>query len=360
MKSWPGVASVVFPYLQVYTAHGKTFRYYRRGGLRIRLHAEPSSLAFAHEYESAKATFETGAKPDKKPRAVTLPGSLKALFAAFKLSPEYASKITVATRLHYDRSFAPLIEKYGDLPVASLPRAWVLARRDELAATPRKADHLVAMIRRLMNWAIDREWRKDNPAVRIGALATSKKHRPWTDDEIAIMTSPAAGVVAGPVLLSLYTALRLGDVLALPPAAYDGEVIRVTQSKTKRHAAAKQLEIPVHPVLRRALANLDRSRPAICCRPDGNAWKIDHFKHVFVATRRALNLAPDLHFHGLRGTAASRMAEGGASNLQIGAVTGHLSPAMVDYYASGARQKTLAQSAIDSLPVKRIQKGAKK
>jgi integrase len=354
------VASIVFPYLQVYGAHGKTFRYYRRGGVRIRLLAEPNTLAFAEEYESAKLRFETQTPGEKPVRNAPLPGSIKALYAAFKVSPEYA-KLTPESRKHYDRSFLPIIQDYGDLPVAQASRAWVLILRDELAATPRKADHLVAMIRRIMNWAIDREWRRDNPALRIGMLANSRKHRAWTDEEIAAMTSPAAGPVAGPVLIGLYTALRRGDVLSLKPEAYDGQVIRVLQSKTKKHAAAKVLEIPVHPVLKRMLDSMDRSRSTICRRADGGAWTLAHFSHAFAATRKRLGLAEDLHFHGLRGTAASRMAEGGASNLQIGAVTGHLSPAMVDYYASGARQKTLAMDAIASLPTQRIRKkGAKK
>lgn len=348
------MALVVFPHLQVYTAHGKTFRYYRRGGKRWRLEGDPGSVEFAQAYESAKLEFETGKRQPAPSRNRAAPGSFRALYEAFRQSPEYRDKITLESRKHYDRSFAPLIAKYGDRKVATMPRAWIIARRDELAATPRKADHLVAMLRRVLNWAVDHEWRKDNPAVRIGTLAESVKHRAWTDEEIEVMTGPEASVVAGPIIISLYTALRLGDVLRLTPAAYDGKVIRVWQSKTKRSKNAKELVIPVHPVLKRLLDRMDRTRPTICLRPDGQPWKIDHYKKLFAATRRTLNQAPDLHFHGLRGTAASRMAEGGASNQQIGAVTGHLSPGMVDYYASGARQELLAQKAIDSLPAKPI------
>ncbi|MDE8343245.1 MAG: tyrosine-type recombinase/integrase [Acidocella sp.] len=347
------MATVVFPYLQVYAARGQVVRYYRRGGKRWRLPGDPGSVEFAQAYEAAKHEFESGVRPVKT-RATTTPGSFKALFEAFRLSPEYRDKITPESQRHYDRAFAPLIEKYGDKRVATMPRAWVIARRDELAATPRKADHLVAMIRRLMNWAVDHEWRKDNPALRIGTLAQSVKHRAWTDHEIATMTGPEAGIIAGPIIISLYTALRLGDVLSLTPSAYDGECIRITQSKTKRHKNAVELVIPAHPVLRQLLSKLNRSRPKICLRADGEPWKIDHFKKVFAATRKRLGMAPDLHFHGLRGTAASRMAEGGASDQQIGAVTGHLSADMIRHYSSGARQRLLAKGGIDSLPQKAI------
>lgn len=168
---------------------------------------------------------------------------------------------------------------------------------------------------------------------------------PWRDAEIAIMTGPHAGALALPVLIALYTAQRLGDVLRLPWSAYDGETIRLRQGKT-----GAELALPVHPVLQAALATAPRTAITICTRPDGHAWKADHFKHRFARTRERLGLPDDMHFHGLRHSAASHLAEAGCTHAEIAAITGHKSAAMVSHYTRGAAQKKLAQAAIARLP----------
>ena len=49
--------------------------------------------------------------------------------------------------------------------------------------------------------------------------------------------------------------------------------------------------------------------------------------------------------HGLRKNATIELAEAGCSNAQIKAITNYETDAMVDHYASGARQKVLAREA---------------
>jgi integrase len=152
-----------------------------------------------------------------------------------------------------------------------------------------------------------------------------------------------------PVLLALYIGQRLGDVLRMPWSAYDGQTIALTQSKT-----GSRLAVAVHPVLKGALDASDKTAVTICARADGHSWKPDHFKHKFGAMRAKLGLTEDVHFHGLRHSAASRLAEAGASDAQIQAVTGHKTRAMVEHYSAGARQKALAKSAIAMLPERQI------
>ncbi|GLR68880.1 hypothetical protein GCM10010909_35620 [Acidocella aquatica] len=114
------------------------------------------------------------------------------------------------------------------------------------------------------------------------------------------------------------------------------------------------MTIPVHPVLKAALDAAPKNAVTICTRTDGHAWKKDHFAHVYSETRIKLGLANDVHFHGLRHSSASHMAEAGASDGQIQAITGHKTRAMVERYTAGAKQKILAKGAITHLPRKRI------
>ncbi len=53
-----------------------------------------------------------------------------------------------------------------------------------------------------------------------------------------------------------------------------------------------------------------------------------------------------LTFHGLRYTAAARLAEAGCSLKEIAAVTGHRSLSMIEKYSRDADQKRLAGAAI--------------
>ena len=50
--------------------------------------------------------------------------------------------------------------------------------------------------------------------------------------------------------------------------------------------------------------------------------------------------------HGLRKTAARKIAEAGATEEQIRAVTGHTTSRMVAHYTKGANQRKLAKGAI--------------
>jgi integrase len=116
------------------------------------------------------------------------------------------------------------------------------------------------------------------------------------------------------------------------------------------------MTIPLHPDLRPALRKARKTITAltICTRSDGQPWGSGaHFSREFGKMRDKLGLPADLHFHGLRHSAASRLAEAGASDAQIMAITGHKSTAMIRLYTSGARQKVMAISAISKLPRKR-------
>lgn len=339
------MAPVDLPYLNTYRVRGRLFAYYRRNALRVRLRGEPGSPEFLAAYAAAHARAEAAIAgvrvPGLKPPA---PGSFGALVALYRSAPEYR-KLADGSRAGYDRILKPLLDRFGDLPVASIPRAWVLAMRDELQDTPRAANYRVAVISRLLNFAIDRGLRTDNPAARVQSLACGPGHRRWTNAEVAAMTGAEAGDVALPVMIALHTAQRLGDVLRLLWSAYDGERIRLRQSKT-----GADLVIPVSEDLKAVLDATRRQAAVICTTEAGRAWKPDWFKHRFAQVRAKLGLPDDMHFHGLRHSRASELAEAGASDAEIQAVTGHKTRAMVARYTRGARQEHLARAAIARLP----------
>lgn len=336
------MAPVDLPYLQIVTSKGRAYGYYRRGNLRARIKGNPGSAEFLAAYQSvhAQAEADDATPPDG---LFTIKGSLRALWLAYRASPEWR-QIKPITQDGYARLIEPLLTKYGDGLIVDLKPAWIIRRMDEM--TPARANHFLSVIRLLLNWSIPRGWITHNPATAIKRRKYKvESHRVWTIEEIAAMTSKKSGPIALPIMIALYTGQRLGDVLKLPWSAYDGSSITIAaQGKT-----GARVVVPCLPELQSALNDADRRAVVICTRRDGHAWKERHFKSIFMKTRQRLGLPDDLHFHGLRHSAASRMAEAGCSPHEIAAITGHKSLSMVSRYTQQASQDSLAKAAITRL-----------
>lgn len=343
------MVSLKLPFIQLYTVAGKQYAYFRRGSQRVRLSGELGSKEFFEAYESAKQSFV--AQKQGVPSDAPLPAnSLGALIVAWRGSVEYKN-LKLKTRNGYEWGLSGVPAPALRLPVAKMNRPWIIRTRDSLSETPGKANYFVTVIKAVLFWGMDRGWIASNPAMKIKRLKGGGGYRRWTDNEIAAFTSERAGAFVVPVLLGLYTGQRRGDVLSMSWNAYDGQCITTVQGKT-----GAEVIVPVHPVLKAALdaAKASRSSVKICVRPDGKPWGESHFGHAFADMRSALGLPDDVHYHGLRHSAASRMAEAGASDSQIQAVTGHKTRQMVELYTAGARRKQLAKDAIEKLPVGRI------
>ena len=140
--------------------------------------------------------------------------------------------------------------------------------------------------------------------------------------------------------IGLYTGQRESDCLAMSWHDYDGEYIHVVQIKT-----GTKLRIPVHPELKTALDSEMRVSPIILTTATGKPFRGANFRFHFGNAVKAVGLV-GLSFHGLRYTAAARLAEAECSLKEIAAITGHKSLAMIAKYSRDADQKRLAGAAI--------------
>lgn len=185
-------------------------------------------------------------------RPLDVPGSLAALITAYKASAEWKN-LRPATRTDYLKALDPLHGRYGHLPVKTMPREFVMRLKDQYAEkdgvpTPRRANRMIAVLRLLLSWGVDRGWRRDNPALRPRLLPTHGGYRPWTDREVAAFLASAPAELAFAARLALATGQRKADLLRLTWSAWDGSAIEVVQAKT-----GARLWIPAHRELRAAL-----------------------------------------------------------------------------------------------------------
>ncbi len=286
----------------------------------------------------AERTMEINRTLRGTPRMIA-PGSLTDVMVLYKRAPEFRT-LRDGTRREYARHLDTLSELWGDYDIAKIKRKHVMALRDSQAETPAKANHLVSVLRVILNFAIDRDYRPDNPAKGIKKLPTGPGHATWPDEAVDRFLAVAPPMMVLALKLGMYTGQRQGDVLEMCWSDYDGQRIKVVQNKT-----GVKLSIPVHANLWETLDATQRISPIILTTKTGRPFRSSNFRSQFASAIKAAGLS-GLTFHGLRYTAAARLADAGCNLKQIAAITGHKSLAMIEKYSRDADQGRLAGAAI--------------
>jgi integrase len=315
----------------------RVYHYAWRGGPR--LEGEPGTAAFV-------AAFNKAIAEAKSPIA----GDLKSLIAAYVKSTDF-TKLAERTKRDYLRLLAVIEEKYGRMPLSLLgtkaARAQLLAWRDTLAAkSERQADYAWTVLARVLSWAKNRGLIETNPCVKGGRIyEADRTDRIWTDEHEAAFMASAPVHLRMALQLALWTGQRQGDLLSLPWSAYDGETIRLRQSKT-----ATRVSVPVGKPLKEMLDAAPRRAKTILTNMDGEAWTADGFRSSWRKACAAAGVT-GVTFHDLRGTAVTRLALVECTVPEIATLTGHslkdVQNILDTHYL--ARDPRLARSAVTKL-----------
>ncbi len=309
---------------------GRVYYYHRKTGERL-----PEDIA---ERAARALEINAGLGKPRRPRE----GTLAAVATEYRKSPEYKS-LRTKTRKNYARCIDFLCERWGAFSVAGIRRKHVLALRDQLGDTPATANTAVKMLRVLLAFAVEREYRQDNPAKGIKKLTTGPGYSAWPDWAIERFLETAPPMMVLAMKLGLHTGQREADVLGMSWHDIDRGVIHVVQGKT-----GAKLAIPMHSDLRGAVESQERVSPMILTTETGKPYRGSNFRYHWVKAMKAAGLE-GMTFHGLRYTAATKLAEAGCSLKEIAAITGHRSLAMLEKYSRGADQQKLARAAIRRL-----------
>lgn len=141
--------------------------------------------------------------------------------------------------------------------------------------------------------------------------------------------------------LALYTGQRRGDLVAMTRAHRKGGEIRVKQDKTD-----EELWIWEHSNLTTELDLDTDAHMSLLTTSQGKGFDAVYFRAWFADAIDDAGLPDDCVLHGLRKTAASRLAEAGCTEAEIKSITGHVSSQMVALYTKRANQKKRAKAAI--------------
>ena len=329
--------------------HGKwRVRARRKGYVTHYFNSRPGTNEFTEEYrrwlEGETIDSNRSAAPVGKR------GSVSALIEKLYRSGEWGN-LGDSTKTTYRGIFERFREAYGDKPVDSLERRHVREMVAAKAKTPAAANNLLRMIRMLMRFAIEEEWRKDDPTVGVKAFKKKKDKEEdgfhtWTEEEIANYEAhwPVGTKQRLALALLLYTGQRRSDVVTMGRQHIKDGRMQVVQQKT-----GARLAIPVHQDLRAILDGADKTNMTFLVTSFGKPFTAAGFGNWFREACNAAGLPKQCAAHGLRKAACRRLAEAGYSVNQIAAISGHKTLKEVERYTRAASQKLLAEAAVKGL-----------
>jgi hypothetical protein len=161
--------------------HGRERFYFRRNrGPRVPLIGRPGSPEFMASYERAAI----GEGPERAPQLRGAPGTFDRLTQDYFASPEFLS-LAPSTKKTYRSVIERLLpdEGIGHRLVREMTREHIRRILAKHAATPGAANSVLQKLKVLLHFAIDNNWRRDDPTLRIKKFAKGEFHT-WTEDEI--------------------------------------------------------------------------------------------------------------------------------------------------------------------------------
>jgi integrase len=293
------------------TSKGKDYYYAWRGGPRLR--GKPGSPEFIASYNEA---IESRRIPDAT--------RFRSLVVLYKGSGDY-KKLADSTR----RNWAPWLDRisqhFGDLSIAQFDRPEkirpIIRRwRNKWEDKPRAADYGMQVLSRVLSYAVDPLGKiASNPCEGIKQLySVNRSEIIWTDADIAELKKFCSPEIAHVVDLAAHTGLRLGDLLRLSWSHIKEDRIEITTGKSKHLIIAT---IPLYDDLQAVLARIPKRSPRVLTNSRHRPWR--WFGTVFTRAKIAASMNDrNLHFHDLRGTAATRFYNAGLSERVIAEIMG--------------------------------------
>lgn len=322
-------------YVERIISKGRVYHYYKRNGKRHgSLLGEVGTLEFTTEYDRIHKTF------GRLDAGVTF-GTISALVHEYKQSADFLT-LSEKSKSDYGHHLERIKFHMGEHHIKVVTRAAVMIYRDKLQHKPATCNYRMAVLRRLMSFAVDRGYIEVNPATKPKKLEIGT-WEPWTQAQIEAMRMTAKQGLRTALYLALYTGQRQADIMSMTWARDKKQRIEVRQEKT-----GNIVSIPIHRDLRSYLSTIEKnSSTNMVVSSKGVPYKQNHFKHEWKDEMNRFGIQ-GVVFHGLRKNATNSLLEAGCTEHEVSAITG-MSAQMVRHYAKRVNQSKLADSAMAKL-----------
>lgn len=320
------------------TADGRRVVYWYAWEGGPRLPGEPGTPEFVAAYNAAVAD-----------RTATPAQTLAGLVGRYRASPEYA-KLADATRKEWSRWLDRVGSDARRADIGGM--SWrmlddrrakgpLLDWRDQWAATPRKADYAIQVLRRVLAFGVARGLLAYNAAEGVPQLYKSDRaDQVWTEAEIArfvaAATTPEIGFI---IRLACLTGLRRGDLarlswshvgpsaIVMPTGKSRGrvnQIIPLIAETRQLLAEIRTLQQARHAAIQARAAAKGYPEPAtpatVLSTQRGQPFTVHWIAHAVVDTKNKCGISK--HLHDARGTFATRLRRAGLTAPEIADVLG--------------------------------------
>jgi integrase len=176
-----------------------------------------------------------------------------------------------------------------------------------------------------MSYAVRNGKLSVNPCAKIEKLYKSNRSDViWTDAHLALLQKHASPDVFRAAKLSSLTGLRQDDCMTLKWTELDKLAIEKVTAKSiskRRKSDPKIAIIPMYKELKEFLSSIERDNTYVLTSSKGEPWS--GFSSSWNDTLKKAGLDKlDLHFHDLRGTAATKFYSIGLTVTDIALILG--------------------------------------
>lgn len=295
--------------LHAVKAKGRIYYYAWRGGPRI--NSEFGTPEFHAEFAETR-----------NPLAGLDTKRLSAWITLYRASDEFKGLADTTRRV-----WAPWLDlvrdEFGDLSIRQFERPKIRVDirrwRNKWKDRPRAADTGKQVLSRILSYAVAEGGLTTNPCEGLPNLYQSNRAEIiWDDDSLNRLCKAASPEVANAARLAALTGLRQADLLKLAWSHVGANAIEITTGKSRGRRTAI---IPLTRDLKRLLKALPRRSTAILTNSDGRPWR--GFGSSWNKAMKACGLSDTgLHFHDLRGTAATNFFRAGFTTREIAQTLG--------------------------------------
>jgi hypothetical protein len=268
-----------------------------------------------------------------------LPGTFSALFAAYKVSDEFA-ELKPRTQDDYIYYLGKVELEFGHIMVRAMtPRViktYYKRIRREISVT--WAYGVLTNLRTILSWAVSEDWITDNAALKVVIRSPPKRRVQWKPEQAAKYIDKAREMGWNSIAVMALVFDSIGqspiDVRTLKMRAYDGRTIAVTRAKT----GVTDAPIPLFPKAIEALNEYLEANPKEADDPlfhndeIGGEWNESTLGKKHRLIREAAKLPSELQLQDFRTTAQT---EGGAAGATVDELRGlgrHASRQSAEHY----------------------------
>lgn len=250
-------------------------------------------------------------------------------------------------------------QEHGTKLVAELRKARVIKIRNGMAETPGKANAYVSKLRAMLEFAVDIDWIKANPADGVSKLEGGE-YDPWPAEVLEACLANASPMLRLAIITGLYSGQRISDLIRMQHGWIKNGVLELSSQKTDTYTP-----IPMDPVWVKEIRAVPRKSVTLLYDRAGKPFvDTDRLQAQLRRLMRTLGYVDDdnlplYSFHGLGKNACCYLTELGLTDTEISAITGK-TPETVRHYAKQARKLMVALGAAEKIAAANVSRLAAK